>query len=168
MARTNIPRAAEFAMFAALSSEATYPAGTAIRVWQDLSAGAPAVDSDGSRTFPQVDIRCGPPVTDENQVTLYCDVELTCRTLNEEDKLHRTMQDVYEETQGTLDTLYAQWRAGGGALLTLFEFVFDAEIDETTVDIGGYSFQDGVAPYEDDGRNTIGMTFRIHYSRADY
>jgi len=169
----NIPLAFETAVNAILADSADLSTVTKVRTWQKLANDC-KIDNEGSRAFPMVDIRAHVPMTDENQVTLHSDIEIVCATYGDDDKLHATIQSIYGKVQGVIDTLYMQWRntaatPTAGTVYALFADTVEANIGAAgVVNIGGFSFQEGLAPYDDDGRNMIGLTLRVHYSRSDF
>jgi hypothetical protein len=173
----NIPLALESAFNTTLRTFGNLGGDVSIRTWQRLENDG-TVDEDGSRTFPQVDIRSAAPATDENQVTCFCDLLLTCMTLVEADRRRTDIQTVYSGVQTVIDSMYAQFRSTGmtpveGTELYVFvaavaEEISSQQTSPPTVSIGGFSFPETTAPYEDEGRNTIEMVMRIHYARSDW
>lgn len=162
----NIPLAIETATAETLRAFATLVPGVRIRTWQRLQNDG-QIDKDGSREFPLVDVRCGPPMTDENQVTLSATVEIICMTMNEYDRQHNVIRELYQGVQETIDAMYAQFRNSDGDELTLWLATVATET-ASAFQFGGFSFAEGLAPFDDAGRNAIGIALRVHYSRADY
>ena len=163
----NIPAALERAMSATLREYANLGAGVKLRAFQSL-IDDPAVDQDGSKYWPCVDIRVAPPVTDENQATLHCDIAMLCGTYNEDDRQHTALRGLYEAVQSVCDRIFDEFQgwyhAGGTTVKDWFETAVNAELDRA-INIGGYTFGEGMAPYDDGGVNMIGITFRVHYTR---
>ena len=162
----NIPLALETATAETIRNYATLVPGVVIRTWQRLQNDG-GIDRDGSREFPLVDIRCTPPMTDENQVTLSATIEILCATLNEYDRQHNVIQLLYQGVQECIDRMYAQFRNTTGDELTLWEATVATET-ASAFQFGGFSFSEGLAPSDDAGRNMIGIALRVHFSRADY
>ena len=162
----NIPLALETATAETLRTYATLTTGVRIRTWQRLQNDG-SIDKDGSREFPLVDIRCGTPMTDENQVTLSAVIEILCATLNDDDRQHNVIRELYQGVQETIDNMYAQFRNTDGSELTSWLAAVATETDNA-FQFGGFSFEQGLAPFDDSGRNTIGISLRVHFSRADY
>jgi hypothetical protein len=158
----NIPAALEQAMAEAIRANATDVGdGVNIRCWQRLETDG---ETEGARLFPMIDIRATPPATDENQYTLYSDIQIACGTQAHEDKLHAGIRSLYASVQEVCDMLYSDFIGGGeGEVLTAFNARVEAEAPGYT--FGGLSFQAGSPPADENGVNTIGVALRVHYSR---
>jgi hypothetical protein len=158
----NIPAALEQAMAEAIRANATdIGAGVNIRCWQRLETDG---ETEGARLFPMIDIRATPPATDENQYTLYSDIQIGCGTLAQADRLHTVIRLLYAAVQEVCDMLYSDF-AGVGDGSVLDAFNERVEADAAGYTFGGLSFQAGSPPLDDKGINTIGVALRVHYSR---
>jgi hypothetical protein len=166
----NIPATLEFAMAETLRAFAPLVGGVRIRTWQRLENDS-GIDKDGSRDFPMIDIRATAPATDDNQVTCYSDIAIICATHQEDDRQHNVIRELYQGVQETVDAMYSQFRASctptDGTALDLFLDTITADTGATW-SFGGLTLLDGLAPYDDGGRNMIGISIRVHYSRSDW
>jgi hypothetical protein len=158
----NYAKAFELAFAAIIRAYGDLVPGVTLRCWQTLSQEQAAAQNE--KSFPLVDIRAAPPATDENQVTLFADVALTCATYAEDDLSHSVIAQLYGGVQAVCDQLYAEFRDGSGAALSAFTAAVASETGET-FGFGGLSFQGGTPPDEDGSVNAIGTTMRVHYSR---
>jgi len=159
----NDAQAIEIALAETMRAHAAIGAGVALRPWQSLRAYA--TGKSIARVFPCLDIRCTPPALDESQATHNCAASIMAGTLADADADHAIVSALYEAAQGTCERLFAQQRGSGGAEID----TFTASLAENAANIrlGGFTFDMGFAPYDEDGVNMIGITFRVHYSRAD-
>lgn len=170
----NVPAALERAMSATLRQFADLGGGVALRAFQSL-IDDPTVDEDGSKYWPCVDIRASAPATDENQITLYSDIAMLCGTYNEDDRQHTVLRGLYEAVQGLCDRVFDEFHGEyygedgqDESATTLAQTAFEASVNSEltrAINIGGYTFQAGMAPYDDGGINMIGITLRVHYTR---
>lgn len=141
--------------------------GVTIRAWQSLPAdGSWSPDID--RAFPMIDVRCGPPRTDDNQATLACECAVLLGTKTDDDKGHAAISALYDAVQGLADKLFAQFRATAGTELTYFLARITAEVGAAGFLFGGLTFGEGLAPSDEDGVNMIGIVLNVHYSRSDF
>jgi len=157
---TNAPKAFELAIYETIRDFVTVGDSVSFRPWQSLAAVV--TDSDYARHFPCIDIRCTPPSTDENGVTKNCTALIRCGTIEADDLSHADVTILYEAVQGVCDTLYYQDQGTTGAELTAFKASLTAYAPLLT--FGGFTFGDGMEPYEDEGINTIGITLAVNYS----
>jgi len=158
----NIPAALEQAMAESIRANATdIGAGVNIRCWQRLETDG---ETEGARLFPMIDIRATPPATDENQYTLYSDIQIACGTETHDDPLHAAIRTLYASVQEVCDMLYSDF-AGSGDGAVLDAFIARAEAEAPGFTFGGLSFQAGSAPADNGGVNVIGVALRVHYSR---
>ena len=157
---TNAPKAIELAIYETIRAFATVGDDVSFRPWQSLAAAV--TDGDYSRKYPCIDIRCAPPSTDDNGITKNCAAVIICGTTVAEDESHADVNKLYEAIQGICDTLYYQDKSTTGAELTAFKASLTAYAPLLT--FGGFTFSDGLAPYDDDGTSMIGVTLVINYS----
>ena len=165
----NVPKAIELAMAKIIRQYAEIGEGVTIRAWQSLAADG-SWDEEKDRTFPLIDIRCGPPQTDENQSTLMVDCSVVMATNADDDKSHAFISDMYEAVQDVCDSLFSKFRSGDESESPLSDFL--ALVTEETAagafGFGGLTFGQGLPPADDAGANIIGITLNVHYSRADF
>jgi hypothetical protein len=163
----NAAKAIEQAMVAVIRQFAETGA-VELRAWQALSEAA--VSSDHERHFPCVDIRCSPPVTDANGVTLGCRVQVLCVSMVDKDMDHAVVSKIYEAVQATCDNLYKQALNSTVGTTENEIGVFDASLLENaaTMTRGGFTFAEGAGPMDEDGLNVIGVAMMVHYSRSDF
>lgn len=162
----NPPRAIELALAGVLRQYAELSAGTAVRAWQSLRSD-PGWDEEKDRTFPLVDVRCAPPTFDDNERTMYCECAVLCATKTDDDKDHAVVSSIYGEVQRVLDLLYSQFIGTAGEEYAAFSDALAAEAGDG-FNLGGLSWGTPAAPYDDGGINMIGISIRVHFSRADF
>jgi hypothetical protein len=169
----NTTKAIELAMAETIREYAEIGEDVTVRAWQSL-------ESDGSwkenpdRTFPMIDVRCGPPKTDDNQSALQVECSILMGTKTDDDKSHALISEMYEAVQGVCDNLFSQFRTTTGSTYTADTEIYDflaSVVANTSADafqFGGFTFGDGLAPADDAGINMIGITLIVHYGRSDF
>lgn len=162
----NVSKAIEIAVSEALRTNAELGQSATIRAWQALTRDN-SWDPDKDRTFPMVDVRCGPPQTDNNQATCFCECSIVMATMTDDDRGHEQISALYGEVQGVIDSLFSQFRAQSGTVYTAFSAALTDELG-ATFSLGGLTFGAGLDPADDAGANVIGITLVVHYSRSDY
>lgn len=164
----NTPKAIELALSRVIRAYATLGTGTIVRPWQSLRED-PSWDEDQDRAFPLVDIRCSPPVTDDNECNCAAEVSILVGTMADDDKDHAAISALYGAVQECIDSLFSQYRAGtDGDELTMFKEQMSAETESTAFAFGGFTWGTMLAPYDDRGANMIGITLTVHYARSDF
>lgn len=141
--------------------------GTVIRCWQNLRRDALWSDAGGvDKAAQTIDIRAAPPVSDEDQVNLSTALSIECFCKAADDRDHAIIAAMYEAAQSAMDALHSQFtlRPTSTPELTRFEAVMTKEIGPTFT-LGGFTYGDSTAPYNDAGYNAIGMSLVLHYSR---
>ena len=163
----NVSKAIEISMATVLRTCGDLGADVAIRAWQSLARDG-SWDATQDRTFPLVDVRCSPPQTNADQVTLTADCALLCGTQSSDDKGHAQISALYEAVQTVADTLYTQFHSGveTGTEIALFLATMATEAG-SAFQFSGFSFGTSLAPYNDGGANMIGITLTVHYTRSD-
>jgi len=169
----NVSKAVELAMAEIIRKYAEMGEEVMIRAWQSLASdGSWKIDPD--RKFPMIDVRCGPPKTDDNQSTLAVECSILMGTKTDDDKDHMFISAMYEAVQGVCDKIFSQFRTTSWATYTADTEISDflaSVIANTTAakfNFGGFTFGEGLAPADDSGINMIGITMVIHYSRLDF
>jgi hypothetical protein len=169
----NITKAIELAMAEVIREYAEMGEDVLIRPWQSLAAdGSWKVDPD--RKFPMIDVRCGPPKTDDNESTLAVECSILMGTKTDDDKDHAFISAMYEAVQGVCDNLFSQFRTTPGSTYTADTEIADflasvvASATAAKFNFGGFTFGEGLAPADDAGINMIGITVVVHYSRSDF
>lgn len=162
----NVSAAFEYALGQTLRSYAEIGGDTTVRVWQNLRADSSWRDSaEGDKALPCIDIRCTPPQRDDNQVGLTVTATVEIRTKAEDDRDHSEISGIFDAVQEHLDDLFDQIKdADPGDEYGAFLEIMTAELGET-INIGGFTFGDSSAPYEDDGQLVIAVAFVLHYAR---
>lgn len=164
----NIPKAIETAIGTVLREFGGIPNDVAIRMWQTLDKDKTQAD-DVDRTFPQIDVRCAPAKTDENQCTQSCDCSVLVATSAHDDKDHSQISYLYELVQGVLDRLFSQFRKQSpGDELNRFNDLMAANAPAGSYEFGGFTFGEALAPSTADSTNMIGTTLTVHYGRDDF
>lgn len=143
-----------------------------IRAWQSLASDGSWLENP-DRVFPMIDVRCGPPKTDDNQSTLQVECSILMGTKTDDDKSHAFVSDMYEAVQGVCDKLFSQFRSETTATYTGAEISYFLDRVETEAgsdyfEFGGLTFGDGLSPADDGGINMIGITMVIHFGRSDF
>lgn len=163
----NLPETIERTVAGVLKSGAI-GAATVVRCWHCLRDDYKWTP-DADLTYPCIDVRCGPPKTDDNQSTLTCSVAITLCTKTADDQDHAAINMIETEAQAALDAVYADYRKNRGSGTGAFA-VFAQEIESagTGLHVGGISYGDVLAPYDDDGVNVVGLSLVVHYSRNDF
>jgi len=169
----NVSKAIELAMAETIRKYAEMGEDVTIRAWQSLA-------SDGSwlehpdRVFPMIDVRCGPPRTDDNQSTLAVECSILMGTKTDDDKDHAFISAMYEAVQGVCDNMFSQFRTTAGSTYTADTELYDfldrvvTEAGASAFEFGGLTFGDGLSPADDGGINMIGITMVIHFGRSDF
>lgn len=153
--------------FKTLFQQFNIGAETTVRCWHALEADQ-SWDSDDDRKFPCIDIRCSCPITDENKVTLSAVCSFDIWTNPKDDRSHKQIHDIEEAVQLALDTLYSQFRVDSGSEWITFQTDVITDFPQIAI-IGGLDFQSGTEPTSDDmGKNRVGLSMAVHYSRGDY
>jgi hypothetical protein len=161
----NVSAVFEYALAQTLRAFADVGPDTVIRVWQNLRSDPAWRDSaEGDRALPCIDIRCTPPQRDENQVGLTVTAQIECRAKTEDDRDHAEISKIFDATQTHLDALYDQFFGTQGDELAAFLQIFSDEL-ASAIHIGGFTFGDSSAPFDDDGQNVIAVNFVLHYAR---
>jgi hypothetical protein len=159
----NAAKAIERALVATIREHATLGEGVVIRTWQSLREDG---ETSFARAFPCVDVRCAPPMVDDNGRTLSCVASILCASKVDDDQDHAIVSGAYEAVQEVCDSLYGQSLGTAGAETATF-MASIAESDSSMA-VGGISFEQGLAPYDEEGVSFIGVNLRIHYSRGDF
>lgn len=161
-----ISRAIEIAVYELIKTRAIGE-GTLVRCWHGMRTDS-RWDEKRDRILPSIDIRCYPPVTDDNKVTLTCQCAIDIRTLAEQDRTHERIEMIEDAVQSALDELYSQFRAGAtGEIFAAFESSIKNGFTAVQ-SVGGLELSQGTNPSDDDGANTVGMVLGVQYSRADF
>lgn len=164
----NIPKAVELG-FADIIRDAEIGEGVVIRAWQSLSADGSWSETP-DREFPMIDIRCSPPRSDDNQATLNVECAITMATKTDDDKDHLFISNMYDAVQEVCNNLFKAFRTGSKTdePLATFLAAIQNEVASAEFDFGGLTFGEGVAPFDDNGANAIGINMVVHYSRSDF
>lgn len=165
----NTPKAIELAMAKTLRKYAQLGEDVLIRAWQSLEADG-SWKENPDRSFPMIDVRCGPPRTDDNQSTLNVECSILCGTNTDDDKSHAFVSAMYDEAQRVCDLLFSSFRQGSctDEELAFFLNAVVAEAGANAFQFGGFTFGDGLAPTDEGGINMVGVTMIVHYGRSDF
>jgi hypothetical protein len=98
---------------------------------------------------------------------MYCECAVLCGTKTDDDKDHAVISSIYGEVQRVLDLLYSQFIGTAGEEYAAFSDALAAEAGDG-FNLGGLSWGTPAAPYDDGGINMIGISIRVHFSRADF
>ena len=164
----NVAKSYEQALATVIREYGDLPDDVLIRAWQTIDHDA-SWDESVDRAFPLIDIRATPARTDDNQATLACECAILVGTMTADDRDHFDVSDLYDRVQGVLDDLYAQFRAQvNGSEKTRFDAIMAGNLTSDEYSFGGFTFGDGLAPYDDKGVNMIGISMTLHFSRTDF
>lgn len=161
----NIPKTIESAVIDALRS---YGVGenTLLRSWRNLRKDE-KWDEDNDRAFPCIDVKASPPKMDSVTTACQCEVGIVIYTKLADDQSHDTLNTIEQATQECIDTLYAQHRSN--ATTGIYADLVAMIESECAVSVGGLFIGDPQPPDDDGaGRNYVGLTIVISYSRADF
>jgi len=169
----NVPKAVELAMAEVIRKYAEMGEDVTIRAWQSLpSDGSWKIDPD--RKFPMIDVRCGPPKTDDNESTRTVECSILMGTKTDDDKDHAFISAMYEAVQGVCDNLFSQFHTTSGSTYTadteIADFLASVVKNATAAkfNFGGFTFGEGLSPADDGGVNMIGITMIVHFGRSDF
>ena len=160
----NVPSAIEEA-YADLIKGYELGSATMVRCWHGLRKDT-KWKPDPDKTLPCVDVRCGPPKMDENERTLSVDCTLQAFTKAVTDKNHQDINRIEQALQEACDAMYSQFIAQAGTEYATFIAAIAKACSGATV--GGFTFGEGLAPYDEDGQNTVGISMTVHYARSDF
>jgi len=164
-----VNQAIELAMAETIRAYAQMGANVTIRAWRSLEADG-SWKENPDRKFPMIDVRCSTPGHDDNESTLQVQCAILMGTNTDDDKSHAFISGMEDAVQGVCDTLFAQYKTGvfTGTELAYFLARVVAETSTDAFQFGGLTFGDGLAPADDSGINTIGITMIVHYGRSDF
>jgi len=163
----NVPKAIEKAVAKMFRSYGNLGAGVLIRPWQSL-------DYDGSwkkdidREFPVVDIRFAPERTEENQHTFISEGTILFGTFTQDDKSHSFLSAMYGGGHDVLRDIFRGFLGETGVSRYVtryneFKSLIENELGSPFA-LGGITFAEPLAPYDDGGVNKIGIGYNIHFS----
>jgi hypothetical protein len=159
----NTPKATEMALTTMIRKYAEIGKQTLLRPWQSLDIEG-AFDPQSDRSFPCVDVRYAPPMTQDadGQATFVCSGSVTIMTKAQDDASHQECSAIYA---AVFEVLQAIHRAmfGFTAADMWTEFVA-LVVDNGGDSPGGVTFGSPVPPMDDNGLNAIGIGFDVHYS----
>jgi hypothetical protein len=144
--------------------------GTVVRCWQSLQEDwmFKINPIEGERKYPCVDLRATPPRMDNDQHTRVTALMIEIATHGADDRNHQQISGIYESVKETLDRMFTQFLSGtDGDELKLLKAQLLEDVG-SDFHFGGLSFGEPLAPYDDDGINSIGMEMRVHHARTDY
>lgn len=159
----NVPKAIETAVATMIRSYAEIGAEAVIRPFQALNWDG-SWDAEKDREFPVFDIRFAPERTDESQMTFVSEGTILIGTYVHDDKDHRHISDYYGEVHTVLREIFQGFLGNADtAKYDEFKSLIETEIGGT-FGIGGITFGEPLAPYDDGNANMIGIGFNIHFS----
>ena len=161
----NVPKAIETAVAAMLRKYAELGAKTVIRPFQNLNYDG-TWDKTKDRELPVLDIRFAPERVDETQATFVSEGSVLIGTHVQDDKNHAELSTIYGETHDVLRDIFRGFRGEiDTAKYDEFKALIAIEADiGSTFEIGGITFGEPLAPYDDGNVNMIGIGFNIHFS----
>jgi len=160
----NAPRIIELAIARVLVEHAELGGSTVVRPWRSLAAMG---GTNHDRALPCVDIRFSPALHNEGQATQTCAGEIAVMTHGADDADHTQIAEMEESVRDTLERLYDQAKAGTvtGAEYATFMASATEESDGQFL-CGGFTFDGGAAPFDDDDVNAISISFSAHFARS--
>ncbi len=160
----NVPKACELATAAMIRTHARVGEKCVIRCWQSLRSD-PEWNEEKDKTLPLVDVRYGPETVDEDQVTMVCTGAITPMTKADDDRDHAAISEMYGEIHAVLRSIFSAFMDGGFESGRYADFVaLLATETESGIHVGGVTFAEPMAPSDDDGANTLGIGFQVHFS----
>lgn len=167
----NFPKAFEAALMQTITTHAQWTAQPRIRAWHGLSADAEWARTDDA-SYPLVDIRAKHPTTDlDSGYTQECVMSILIASHSDDDPSHDQLSGIYSSVSSVLDAIYSQFLSDvpGDERNTFDEVLTNSFPDESGVlSIGGFTFGEGLEPYEEGAMNFVGMSFSVHFSRSDF
>lgn len=175
----NRPKLLEGAIAAVIHTCAPLAELPRLRTWQ-------AVDADQRWTpvddlvYPMVDIRCAPGRTDDNGCTQAFAMTIEIVTSVKDDITHAQLAVTYEAVEMCFDALYADYLNNGagtnypddieaGRAKEVFEqHLTDQGVSALRLSVQGIEYGEPEAPFDDDGKNVIGLSLMIQTSRRDF
>jgi hypothetical protein len=157
----NAPRIIELGLAAVLLEHGEMGAETSVRPWRSLAS----TKTDQSRTLPCVDIRCTAAQHDEDQATQSCLCDIIIQTSGPDDADHSQITAIEDSVRDTLERLYDQAKAGAGEEYTTF-MATALEESERLFILGGFRFNGGSAPMDDDDSNVLGISITADFAKS--
>lgn len=157
----NAPKIIELAITGVLRDYGQLGADTNVRPWRSLRRSAKTL----SRSLPCVDIRCASAAHDENQETQTCRCDIEIRTSGVDDESHELVAAIEESVRDTLERLYDQTNVSAGEEYAAFIAAAAEESDSLFI-LGGFTFDGGVSPYDDDDENVAAITITVHFAKS--
>ena len=157
----NAPKIIELAIAQVLLDHGELGGDTSVRPWRSLAS----TKTDQSRVLPCVDIRCSAAQHNEDQATQTCACDVEIRTAGAEDADHAQAAAIEESVRDTLERLYDQAKVGTGDEYSTF--TAKAADESATLFIpGGFTFDSGTAPYDDDDENVLTISLTVHFAKS--
>jgi hypothetical protein len=162
----NTAKTTERAIALVIQQYADLITGVSVRPFQCLAEDSfrPTDLSGGTRSYPQIDIRCSTPTVNPSQHTESVTCTVTIATNEDDDQDHADLSQLYEAVESVLQALFDQAKTTDGAELTLLKSVY-TDAHGSNFYFGGMTFEGGNPPFDDEGIATISQSVVIHYSR---
>ena len=157
----NAPKIIEIAVADILREHGQLGTGTNVRAWRSLRRYSKTLD----RSLPCVDIRCASAAHDENQETQSCRCDIEIHTSGADDEDHSVAAEIEESVRDTLELLRDQTDVSSGEVYADFKASAAEESDSLFI-LGGFTFDGGVSPYDDDDENVVAITITVHFTKA--
>lgn len=157
----NAPKIIELALTGVLRDYGELGADTNVRPWRSLRRAAKTL----SRSLPCVDIRCASAQHNEDEATQTCRCDIEIRTSGVDDESHELVAAVEESVRDTLERLYDQTKVSAGDEYAAF-IASAAEESSSLFILGGFTFDGGVSPYDDDDENVAAITITVHFAKS--
>jgi hypothetical protein len=157
----NAPRIIELGLAAVLLEHGEMGAETSVRPWRSLAS----TKTDQSRVLPCVDIRCTAAQHDEDQATQSCLCDITIITSGAGDADHSQITAIEDSVRDTLERLYDQTKSGAGDEYATF-IASAAEESDGLFILGGFRFNGGSAPIDDDDSNVLTISITADFAKS--
>lgn len=161
----NVPKTTETAFADALTNFAIGEK-TVIRCWHNLEKDQKwSLEYD--RVFPCIDLRAWIKPYPNLSSAMMCEIQAIAYTKVADDQSHFVLNGIEQAIQECIDTLYAGHR--GNDTTGLYASFTSAIEADCSINIGGIQLGEPLPPDEDgEGRNYVGLTLIVSYSRNDF
>jgi len=157
----NAPRIIELGLAAVLLEHGELGAETSVRPWRSLAS----TKTDQSRVLPCVDIRFASSQHNEDQATQTCAGTVEIRTNAADDADHAIAAAMEESVRDTLENLYDQAKVSIGAEYQTFIEKAAEESGDLFI-LGGFTFDGGMTPFDDDDQNVLAISITVHFAKS--
>lgn len=165
----NVAKAIELAFAQVMRKYCTLGDGTVIRAWQSLNADG-SFDPKKDRQFPCIDIRCGPPETDEVQATLQSDCTMMIFTKVDDDQLHSVHSDIQSEIERVLSAMFSQFRKRTLTSPEIADFIasLNSNLPAASFGFDALAWVKGERPFDESGLNAGSYGMAVKWNNPEF